>query len=524
MLGDLVEFATKLFEVIDRLKQSQDEDRQRIANYFHKVGDCLQGIAEELRNGNSHHGKWGELQEYAQKFPTSISEAIGHERETELSLLLERIVHNTPDNISDIQEIEATGGKFKALAVNISIEEKTVSSSIKEGSISSTPSISRNTFLYGVLGTATAILAGTTGRFISQSKRPIKWRMVSFLGESAKDKILLYQIPYMIRDRLKNITGDKFILEIDTKGHISTEEILGKVSEGQDIQCGFSGIYYETAEYRPLYFGCAIPFGLSPQEQTAWLSYKKNSNDDLTYIQNLYREIGLKVIPFPAGATGGQMGGWFKEEVNSIEDFNERAMRILGLGADVLTDYFGIKTDKKIFGKSLSLEKIYDELYKGTIEAAEWIGPHDDLQLNLHEAGAKHYYYPGWWEPSTTFDVQVNAEAWAKLPLEYKRIFEAVCYETYTKILSEYDRKNAQALVKIRSLEKSGSITIRRFPDEVLRVAQDKTETLLQLYDTNPEFEKVHVEWKGFKKKIRDYSDLAELTKIMFQLNNSTKR
>ena len=453
MLGELVEVVTKLFEVSDRLKQSKDEDRQRIANYFQKVGDCLLGIAEELRNGNPHHGKWGELQEYAKTFPKVISEAIGQDKENELSLLLEKVVNNTPEDNSDIQTIATTGGRFKALAVKIATEKEKMP--LQSGGAVKQPKqpapVSRRTFVYAAIGSATAIATGAAGWFARQYKQPIQWKMVSFLGESVKDRVILYQAPIMIRDRLKEITNNQFIIEVDTTGKILTEQILEKVSEGKDVQCGFSGIYYEKTEYRPLHFGSAVPFGLSPQEQTAWLSYKKNPTDQLTYIQNLYREIGLNVIPFPAGATGGQMGGWFKKEINSVADFNELTMRIPGLGADVLSDYFGVKTDKKIFGKALPMERIAVELEKGTIQAAEWIGPHDDLQLNLHKAGAKYYYYPGWWEPSTTFDVQVNARAWEELPPEYKRIFEAVCYETYTKILSEYDRKNAQTLVDIKS-------------------------------------------------------------------------
>lgn len=528
MLGELVEVVAKLFEVSDRLKQSKDEDRQRIANYFHKVGDCLLGIAEELRNRNSDHSKWGELQEYAKNFPKIIREAIGQEKENELSFLLESIVNNTPEDNNDIQTIATTGGKFKALAVKVATEKDEKTPSKKEGAIKPPKQpfpVSRRTLLYGAIGTTTAVAAGTAGWFARQYKQSIKWKMVSFLGESAKDKVILYQAPIMIRDRIKEITDDQFIIEIDTTGSILTEGILEKVSEGKDVQCGFSGTYYEELKYRPLYFGCAVPFGLSPQEQTAWLSYKKNpASDQLTYIQNLYIDIGLNVIPFPAGATGGQMGGWFKKEINSVADFNGLIMRIPGLGADVLADYFGVKTDKKIFGKALSIGEIAGALEKGEIQAAEWIGPHDDFQLNLHKAGAKYYYYPGWWEPSTTFDVQVNAGAWEKLPPEYKRIFEAVCYETYTKILSEYDRKNAQILGEIRKLESSGNIKILPFPDEVLREAQAKTADLLKLYDANEQFKKVHDDWEGFKKQMRSWADLSDLSKIMSQLNSSTER
>jgi TRAP-type mannitol/chloroaromatic compound transport system substrate-binding protein len=525
MLGELLgEVVTKLFEVSDRLEQSKDKDRQRIANYFREVGDCLLGIAEELRNGNPHHGKWGELQEYAKAFPKVIREAIGQEKENELSLLLEKVVKNTPEDNSDIQTIATTGGRLKALAVKIATEKEKVSPELgREVGPEKPALVGRRTVVYAAIGTATAIATGAAGWYARQYKQSIKWKMVSFLGESAKDRVILYKAPIILRERLKEITNNQFNIEIDTTGNILTEQILNKVSEGKDVQCGFSGIYYEKPEYRSLYFGCAVPFGLSPQEQTAWLSYKTNSTDQLTYIQNLYRKIGLNVIPFPAGATGGQMGGWFKREINSVADFNGLKMRIPGLGADVLSDYFGVKTDKKIFGKALSMGQIAFEL-ENNIKAAEWIGPHDDFQLNLHKAGAQYYYYPGWWEPSTTFDVQVNALAWKNLPPAYKSIFEAVCYETYTKILSEYDRENARILVEIRRLESSGNIKILPFPDEVLLVAQTKTAELLNLYDADKQFKKVHDDWKGFKKQMRNWADLSNLSKIMSQLEPSTGR
>jgi len=501
MLGELVEIVTKLFEVSDRLKQSEDEDRKRVIKYFDQVGDCLLGIEQELRNGNPYHGRWGELQEYARNFPKSISKSIGEDKEKELSLLLEAIVNNTPEDDSDIKTIATTGGRFKALAVNIATENGEAPPPVKQPK-------------------QPIPVNGEAPPPVNRQYQPsVRWKMVSFLGESTKNKVILFDAPLMISERIKAITKGQFIIEVDTTGNILTEEILQKVSAGDDIQCGFSGIYYEQEKYRPLYFGCAVPFGLSPQEQTAWLSYKKDPNDQLTYIQSLYREIGLNVIPFPAGATGGQMGGWFKKEINTVADFNGLTMRIPGLGADVLSDYFGIKTDKKIFGKALSIGEISTELEKGTIQAAEWIGPHDDFQLNLHKAGAKYYYYPGWWEPSTTFDVQVNKDAWENLPPEYQRIFEAVCHETYTKILSEYDRRNARTLGDIRKLESSGNIKILPFPDEVLQVAQAKTEELLKLYDANPQFKEVHDEWEGFKTQMRSWDDLSDLTKIMSRLN-----
>jgi len=235
MLGELVEIVTKLFEVSDRLKQSEDEDRKRVIKYFNQVGDCLLGIEQELRNGNPYHGRWGELQEYARNFPKSISKAIGEDKEKELSLLLEAIVNNTPEDDSDITTIATTGGRFKALAVNIATENGEAPPPVKQPK--QPIPVSRRTVVYAAIGTATAIATGTAGWFVRQYQPSVRWKMVSFLGESTKNKVILFDAPLMISERIKAITNSQFIIEVDTTGDILTEEILQKVSAGRDIQC-----------------------------------------------------------------------------------------------------------------------------------------------------------------------------------------------------------------------------------------------------------------------------------------------
>lgn len=136
---------------------------------------------------------------------------------------------------------------------------------------------------------------------------------------------------------------------------------------------------------------------------------------------------------------------------------------------------------------------------------AEWIGPHDDFELGLHTV-AKYYYYPGWWEPSTTFDLQINRSSYNKLPEHYQHILKAVCWETYLETIAEYDRKNSKALIEIK---KYGT-ELRRFPDDVLKNAEQETEKLLtERSNYIPIFKEVYEEWKEFKKNIQEYPRLA---------------
>lgn len=204
------------------------------------------------------------------------------------------------------------------------------------------------------------------------------------------------------------------------------------------------------------------------------------------------------------------MGGWFQKEVKSVADFKDLTMRIPGLGAEVLAKSFGVRIDNELPGGSVPIDKIKEKLSDGTLNAAEWNGPHDDMQLELHKV-AKYYYYPGWWEPSSTLDIQVNFNAWDKLPKQYQEIFKAVCQETYAKTIAEYDQKNSEALQEIRKLEKSGRIKVLKFSDEILQKAQEGTENLLNSYTSNQIFNKVYTEWKQFKERIQTWSNLNKI-------------
>ena len=61
---------------------------------------------------------------------------------------------------------------------------------------------------------------------------------------------------------------------------------------------------------------------------------------------------------------------------------------------------------------------IYPALEKGTIDAAEWVGPYDDEKLGFYKV-APYYYYPGWWEGGPTVHLLQHGEierAAASLP------------------------------------------------------------------------------------------------------------
>jgi len=180
-------------------------------------------------------------------------------------------------------------------------------------------------------------------------------------------------------------------------------------------------------------------------------------------------------------------------------------MRIPGLGADVWQK-LGMTTQEQL-GQPILIDEAIKRLKDGLFFAVEWTSPYDDIQLGLNEA-AKFYYYPGWWEPSTTFDVQVNIDYWNKLPDSYQEIFQLACHETYISILTEYDYKNSLVL---KEIPKKG-VEMIRFNNDVLKAAEEQTKVLLELYaEQDPVFKEVYDEWRNFKDKIREWSKLTKI-------------
>lgn len=362
--------------------------------------------------------------------------------------------------------------------------------------------LSRRNFIATAASSVSIGLAA--GWLADSSQKTIKWKMANFLDENHKN-IILYQAPQRVCDLVKKMSGGHFIIELEKSEN--TEDILNHVNDRR-VECGYGGAYYIHLKYKVLFFGTSIPFGLNPQEQNAWLTYKENPNDELTYIQKIYEKIGLNVIPFPAGATGAQMGGWFKKEINSKADFANITMRIPGMGADVLRDYFKVRPDIYLPAGPIRANEIAKRLADGTLDAAEWIGPHDDIQLGLHKV-AKYYYYPGWWEPGTTFDVQVNKDAWNALPDNYKEIFKAACSDTHADMLAEYDKKNSEMLREIAALK---TVEILPFNEQILNEARAATHDLMDLYaGKNEVFKEVYGEWHKFRERIQEWSRLHKL-------------
>ncbi len=151
---------------------------------------------------------------------------------------------------------------------------------------------------------------------------------------------------------------------------------------------------------------------------------------------------------------------------------------------------------------------IYPALEKGTIDAAEWVGPYDDEKLGFYKV-APYYYAPGWWEAGANFSFYVNIKDWEKLPKEYQAAFEVASYEAHVRMQAEYDAKNPAALAR---LLKNG-VKLRTFSKEIMdgcyKAAQD---VMTEEAAKNAKFRTIYEPWKRFRNDQNMWASVAEAT------------
>jgi TRAP-type mannitol/chloroaromatic compound transport system substrate-binding protein len=336
------------------------------------------------------------------------------------------------------------------------------------------------------------------------------WKMGNWMhGE--KEGLLLAEAPKRLVKRLREITEGRFEIRLE-QGKIDDAKILSRVNNSSNedsLECGYANVYYNES-IRPLYFFQSVPFGLTPREQYNWLGYvKKLTREGMPFDEWIYGKVKIDEIPlkdlisFPIACTGGQMGGWFKTKVTTIQQLNNLRFRIPGFAKKILeNDPFNAITDFK--GQMIRASDIPENMKRGRLDACEYTGPHDDMLLGLHKY-ARYYYYPGWWEPSATFHLYVNRNSYARLSEEHKQALASACDYTYHSILRDYDLKNMTKLAELRSENdpsKKGEIVafdpaimqeFRKRSDEYIGNEAGNDDVLKEVYD----------EWKLFRDRIR---------------------
>ena len=313
----------------------------------------------------------------------------------------------------------------------------------------------------------------------AQGAPEVKWRLASSFPKSLDT---LYGAADVISKRVAAATNNKFQIQNFAAGEIVPAFGVVDAVQNGTVECCHTAPYYFFGKDPTFAFSCAIPFGMNCRQQNAWMYH----GGGMQLMREFYKQ--YNIINFPAGNTGAQMGGFFRKELKTVNDMKGLKMRIGGF-AGVVLQKLGL-VPQQIPGGD-----IYPALEKGTIDAAEWVGPYDDEKLGLYKV-AKYYYYPGWWEGGPEIDLFVNQKAWDALPKDYQAILEAACYEANIDMMAKYDALNPAAL---RRLVANG-VQLRPFPREIMQASwKAANEVFDETSAKNANFKKVYEPWKQFR-------------------------
>ena len=299
---------------------------------------------------------------------------------------------------------------------------------------------------------------------------------------------------------VSKMTGGRFNIKAAPGGELVPGlEVLQSVQTGA-VSAGHSASYYYVGIDPITQLSTAVPFGMTARGHQSWMY----EGGGLDLMQGVFRE-RFGVVNFPAGNTGCQMGGWFNKEITGLGDLGGLRMRIPGMGGQAL-EKLGVSVQVIPGGE------IYQSLETGAIDAAEWVGPYDDIKQEFHKV-TKFYYYPGWWEPGPSLDVYFPADEFDKLPEEYQAVLEAAAAYSYNQMLAKYDALNPPALAEI----KQGDITILPFPDDVMDAAASSVQEIL---DANAAadsgYKEVLDSYETFRSGLGPWFGLAEKAMLDF--------
>jgi len=324
------------------------------------------------------------------------------------------------------------------------------------------------------------VLAAGTAPAIVHAQANIRWRLTSGFPK-ALDTI--FGAADTFSRKVKEMSGGKFEISTHAAGELVPMPGLVDAVQNGTVEMGHTAPYYYFGKNDAFALGCAIPFGLNSRQMTAW-QYDGNG---LKLMREFYSNYGF--TSFPMGNTGAQMGGWYRKEIKTVADMKGLKFRVGGFAGKV-TGRLGTVSQNIPGGE------IYQALEKGTIDAAEWVGPYDDQKLGFNKV-APIYHYPGWWEGGPQLDLFVNQKAYDTLSAEYKAIIECAAAYAHTEMQAKYDARNPAALKQLVA----GKTRLVAFPKPVLDAAFKEAMALYsELSASNPAFKKIYEDYSNFRR------------------------
>ncbi len=350
----------------------------------------------------------------------------------------------------------------------------------------------------GVAGVGAAGAATLAAPALAQTLPKVTWRLASSFPNSLET---IYGGATTLAERLSEATDGNFEIQVFAAGELVPGlQAADAVMDGTVEACHTVAYYYWGKD--PTWAtGAAIPFSLNARGMNAW-HYHGGGID----LFNVFME-KQGLFALPGGNTGVQMGGWFREELTTVADLQGLKMRVGGFAGSIL-ERLGVVPQQLAGGE------VYAALERGTIDAAEWVGPFDDEKLGFVQV-APFYYYPGWWEGGPTVHFMFAKEAHDALPPAYQSLLRSVAQGVDANMLQQYDFLNPTA---IKALVAQGA-QLRPYPPEILEaVFNTSNEVYAELEATNPDFKAIWDSIKAFRTEHYTWTQVAEYNYDLFMM------
>jgi TRAP-type mannitol/chloroaromatic compound transport system substrate-binding protein len=327
-------------------------------------------------------------------------------------------------------------------------------------------------------GLAGVLAAGVAPAVHAQAA--IRWRLASSFPRSLDT---IFGASEVFAKKVHDMSGGKFQISTHAGGELMPPfGVVDGVQNGT-VEIAHTAPYYFFGKDETFALGCAIPFGMNSRQMTAWMI----EGNGLKLMREFYKQ--YNIINFLGGNTGAQMGGWYRKEIKTLADFKGLKFRVGGFAGKVVERIGGVP-------QNIPGGEIYQSLEKGTIDAAEWVGPYDDQKLGFNKV-APNYYYPGWWEGGPQLDFYINTKSFDGLSAENKAMVEAAASHAHVDMQAKYDARNPGAL---RQLVASGT-KMFRFPKDVMEAAFKESMALYsELSAKNPHWKKVYEDFATFRR------------------------
>jgi TRAP-type mannitol/chloroaromatic compound transport system substrate-binding protein len=325
------------------------------------------------------------------------------------------------------------------------------------------------------------VLAAGVAPAVQAQAAAIRWRLASSFPKSLDT---IFGAAETFAKKVGEMSGGKFTISVHAAGELMPAfGVVDGVQNGT-VECCHTAPYYFFGKDETFALGCAIPFGLNSRQMTAWM-YEGNG---LKLMREFYKN--YNIVNFPAGNTGAQMGGWYRKQIKSMADMKGLKFRVGGFAGKVVERMGGVP-------QNIPSGEIYQAMEKGTIDAAEWVGPYDDQKLGFNKV-APFYHYPGWWEGGPQLDVFVNNKAYDSLSAENKAIVESAAAYAHTEMQAKYDAKNPAALKQLVA----NKTKVVPFPKDVLdRAFKEAMGLYEEISAKNPNWKKVYTDYANFRRE-----------------------